>query len=536
MNNHLFLSYIPDPFSVYGTQYMACHSGGNAETIDAESISNSQYIVTTICSTVLIDELRRFGLPPPAKLLDLSEALKLWCALPKDEGGEKKSDLWLHLSPHFETPAESTYFKQVFKSSIARPNDDTRTKLLTSACHAITELWRSLEKMLKDSGEFERFMNVELPIHSIFSYRQFEGIEIEREIITTLLKELSKEKYTAYQDVANIIKKGPTGLTFWNIQNHLFNTDLSELSSIADGGRLRDAFKLAAHRSNFARSFLLYLDATKDETILRQAAGQDYKIYPIFRTVGTVTGRILVEDPYLQQLRKKYRSVIATTPDMCLVYFDYSQFEPGIVAFLSNDQFIIDAYNNGDIYTALSNKIFSSSDYRSISKKIYLAYCYGMSASRITNLICGPQSKDGEKLNLEKSVSDFFSSTTGFDRLRSESEAELEKTGYAKSIFGNRRQRIGTGKLTKKESRWALNQRVQATASLIFKESVIGVANAMGRESIMLPMHDAILVKIPKIKALEHIEAIKNIMKSAFESRCPGINARVTSGSFSEAA
>src|SRR5690606_15256385 len=126
--------------------------------------------------------------------------------------------------------------------------------------------------------------------------------------------------------------------------------DASHLLPATDGGRLREAFKMAAPNSSFARSFLQFADATRDETTLRRASGVGNRLHPIFNVMGTVSGRILVTDPSLQQLRRGYRGLIAPDPNKRLAYLDYAQFEPGIMAFLAADSGFIAAYNEGDVY------------------------------------------------------------------------------------------------------------------------------------------------------------------------------------------
>ena len=149
-------------------------------------------------------------------------------------------------------------------------------------------------------------------------------------------------------------------------------------------GQLREAFKLASEKSRFAKSFLEYFDAARDESVLRQTVGVHERLFPTFNTIGTVSGRILVSDPYLQQLWRPFRRLLSADAGKRLAYLDYSQFEPGILASLSNDAQLIDACNRGDFYTALSEKVFHTEGKSSISKRMFLAFCYGMSANNIS--------------------------------------------------------------------------------------------------------------------------------------------------------
>jgi len=462
------------------------------------------------------------------------DAQRLCVGVPRDEGGERHWDLWTNLTPNFASAADAKLFKGVFQSRHERPERSVLAALLTEAVLAVRKLWTEIAGELAMSDELDRFLTVEVPVHSIFAYRQYAGICINRTLALDLIREISEEKYEAYGRVASTIQKSPTGLNYWNVGEHLSNTDVAHLSDIEDGGRLREAFKLAAFHSEFARTFLTYVDATRDETIVRHATGSRDRIHPVFRSMGTVTGRILVADPYLQQLRRKWRGIVSPESDHKLVYLDYSQFEPGIVAFLSQDVGLIEAYNDGDVYVALSERVFGSPDYRSLSKKIYLAFCYGMSPEGIARLISGVRADGSELEAFRDAITGFFEAFPGLNRLRVESKSALAASGHVSSLLGNRRYRTSKGSLNAKEQRWALNQRVQATASLIFKEALIALAEVFDRRAILLPVHDAVLMQLEcRDDFQSKVDVATKIMENQFVARCPGIRARVIAGPFS---
>lgn len=535
MNKISFLAYVPDPFGVRAVHYYLCNEHDQPTAIASNKVSEYDGLIVTFECAALVDELQRVGLPPPSNLADLSDALRLCVGIPRDEGGERRWDVWSWLSPYFPNLEDAKLFKAIFESRHERPDELLMTTLMVSAAIAIRCLWEKTVKCLAASGELERFTAVEIPIQGIFSYRQYAGIRINNEIAATVCLKIRDEKYHAYREVASALGRSPTGLNFWNIQQHLASTDVNHLSDIDDGGRLRDAFKLAAFRSTFARNFLAYIESSRDEVIVRQAIGQHDRLHPVFRVMGTVTGRILVSDPYLQQLRRSHRGIISADPGLQLKYLDYSQFEPGIVAFLSKDEQLIRAYNDGDVYTALSERVFGSAQYRSLSKRIYLAFCYGMSAEGIAKLVARSESSNSELVAYRDAISEFFSAFSGLTNLHSFSESELIINGYVGSLFGNKRYRRNDGPLTAKERRWALNQRVQATASLIFKEALAALEKQFGRQRIVLPVHDAVLMQFEADSTLEtNVENAVTAMKNAFMARCPGIRVRVTVGEFSE--
>ena len=117
-------------------------------------------------------------------------------------------------------------------------------------------------------------ISVEWPLQSVFAYRQFKGVRVDSAGAQDLLSRISSEKYAAYREVAQILNKNPTGLNFWNVHPYLKRTDVSHLCKIDPGGRLQDAFELAASHSHFASSFLSLVKAGRDEAVVKRAMGR----------------------------------------------------------------------------------------------------------------------------------------------------------------------------------------------------------------------------------------------------------------------
>ena len=361
MSDLSFLAYLRDPFGVHATRFLLRDVRGHIGEIGASELSALGIPVMTVDSPALVDDLRRMGHPPPNMLLDLGEALRLFVGRSKDDGGEKLWDVWRALAGRFRCRADAKRFHGLVLSRSDRPDAEETARLLVEALFAIIRLWNDLKPELEQLDEYCRLVSVEWPIQGLFAYRQFRGIKVDSECAANLLSRIAKEKYSAYRTVAGVLGKSPTGLNFWNVSDYLADTDVGHLADIEPGGRLQDAFRLAAQHSEFATAFTTMVRALRDETIVRRALGGEDRLFPIFSVMGTVSGRILVSDPYLQQLRRKYRALIAAETDMKLVYLDFAQFEPGVLAALCADEALIADYNDGDLYTALAERLFFGS-------------------------------------------------------------------------------------------------------------------------------------------------------------------------------
>lgn len=529
------LAYIPDPFAVQESFYMVAEKEDDPRLLSAQDLSTYAAPIMTYDVSALVDDLRRLKHPPPKHILDIGDALRLLVARSKDDGGERLWNVWPALKLFFKSNADGDSFQRVVESKIDRPTPAEQIRLLKEALKALRLQWKSLALKLKTVGELERLVSVEWPLHGVFSYRQFRGIRVDVIAAQHLLGRISSEKYAAYREVAATLNMSPTGLTFWNIHPYLQRTDAAHLVKVDPGGRLQDAFELAAPNSRFASSFLSLVKAKRDEAIVKRAVGGGERIYPVFHILGTVSGRILVSDPYLQQLRRAYRSLLAPDPDLRLIYLDYAQFEPGVLAGLSEDRRLTKAYNAGDVYTALAEALFGYAGARPMAKRVFLAFSYGMTTERIAAILSGSGGSQEDRKAYRTKILAFFKEFSMLEDYRIDQQNELLEDGIVRSLLGNRRLRTSTGSLTHKEKRWALNHPVQATASLIFKEALISVAREVGTESVILPMHDAVLLQLSNDSSFERkVERSTEIMITAFKRHLPGINARVTVGSFAE--
>jgi DNA polymerase I len=532
MTEPISLAYLPDPFSVRKPMFCGIAPNGESHAFTAEQVSALEGPIATYDLSALIDELRRCSCRPPQYPIDIGEALRLLAGIPRDEGGERRWDVWRHLAPRFPSPAIARTFEAAAKCRAPWPNEPDLQSILHGAATAVQQLWLHVRDALASTSELERFLTVEVPVQAIFAHRQGVGIAVDRTSASELLVRLQDEKYAAYQKVAQVLGISPIGLTFWNVGPRLAKTDVAHLADISDGGRLRDAFKMAGFKSSFARDFLQFADASRDEVILRRAVGTDGRVYPVFAVLGTVSGRILVSDPYLQQLRRSYRSLIAADPGKRLIYLDYAQFEPGILAFLSEDERLIQAYNQGDLYTSLCLEVFGNEEMRPLAKRMFLAFCYGMDSSAIAKRVA-PAGDQNAIVGLQTAVDKFFATFPDLAVYRRNNESALLRDGSIGSLLGNHRRRTSSGALSPKERRWSVNQPVQSTASLIFKEALIDIAKEFGSDSILLPVHDAVLMQFDDDEAFRtNANVATGIMINAFTRRCPGVNVRVTAGAF----
>lgn len=525
-----FLVHVIDPFGVEPPALCMLRPGLEPTRRSLADVSDDTDPIVTFETHLFIAALRKQGLPVPQLLIDVRDGLKLAVGLSKDQGGERRWDAFKSLS----MAHPGTYAKALANMMHGRTFQATEpemTTLLEEATEGLATLWADLELSLRSEAEWHRFLDVEISVQQVFWQRERYGVAINKQELARLRIAVRQEKYLSYRELAQQLGESPSSLNFSNVANHLKGTDAEFLSAFSTTRSLESCFEVAQEQSSFAKHFLSFVQARKDEATLIRVGLNQTRIFPQFECFGTVTGRIIVTDPALQGLRRRHRGIIAADDGMELLYLDYAQFEPGILASISEDAALIRDYNSHDLYSQLSHVLFASHSRRSEAKRVFLAHLYGMPSSSIALLLAGSAKKE-ERERYYVAVETFFEKYPGLERVRQSALDELQEKGRVSSIFGNNRRRTQSGRLSKKEQQWALSQMVQGTASLIFKEAVKSIALEAGSDRILLPMHDALLLQAAPSDATEYKQLAISLMEGAFSKRCPNVRPRVTSEPF----
>lgn len=179
------------------------------------------------------------------------------------------------------------------------------------------------------------------------------------------------------------------------------------------------------------------------------------RLHGTFNQGGTNTGRFSSSDPNLQNIpsrNKEIRRLFTAPPGYVMVGGDYSQQEPRCLAFLSQDEHLLDAYiNNKDVYSSMASKIYNvpyeeckefredgsvnaeGKKRRSNVKSIVLGIMYGRQANSIAEQT-GMSVQEAEAL-----ISDFFDTFSGIKQFIDEAQAKCRKVGYIEMIWGRKR-------------------------------------------------------------------------------------------------
>ena len=233
------------------------------------------------------------------------------------------------------------------------------------------------------------------------------------------------------------------------------------------------------------------------------------KIHTTFNQALTSTGRLSSSKPNLQNIpirtergKEIRKAFVPSSPDRVILSADYSQIELRIMAHLSQDSHLLEAFRKGeDVHAATASKIFGvpldqvTSDQRRIAKTANFGIMYGISSFGLSQRLKISRS---EAKNL---IDEYFGNFPSIRSFIDSAIASVKETGYAKTLFGRRRYLpdINSGNATVRSNaeRNAINAPIQGTSADIIKKAMIGVSGAMSeaglRSRMVLQIHDELV-------------------------------------------
>jgi DNA polymerase I len=280
---------------------------------------------------------------------------------------------------------------------------------------------------------------------------------------------------------------------------------------------------------------LMKLKGTYIDALPQLAHPETGRVHTCFNQAVAATGRLSSSDPNLQNipiktpLGREIRGAFIAEPGNVLISADYSQIEFRVLAHLSEDPVLIDAFREGaDFHERTALKIFGTESgrdphaLRSIAKMVNYALLYGKSAFTLSKDIGVTQQAAQEFIEA------YFA---GFPRVRQFIERTLEEaraSGVVKTMYGRRRLvpelNSRNGQIRGAAERVAVNLPIQGSAADIMKRAMIEVHQALLPHSdarMILTVHDELLFEVPAARAEEISEIVRDRMQSAAELRVP---------------
>ncbi|MCW8061229.1 DNA polymerase [Agrobacterium tumefaciens] len=411
----------------------------------------------------------------PRSIVDLDEFRITISGNPDDRIAREKMDISVELTKFGANSAVCSTYRKMFNRGV-----EFDATVAEPVARAMASMFVSLCDQAKADGEWERFDNVEVPVYRLLQKAMATGITIDS---TDLSKKRREADFDYFFSLKEYSAKHDMPLETPSISD--IEDRLSDSGFDLTGVSTEYVLEFLPHDGNFGEDTLSLRELDGTKKVLSSLPLFNGRTRPIIDVFGSRTSRIHLRSPALQNISKKYRSIIKAPKGTCLSYVDYDQYEVGIMAALSGDPQLKMLYNAGDMYALFATEHLKLVGNRKAAKQLFLSYAYGMSRRALVDAaVC----LGAERANAKAAFSIFG---VFEDWKKSVSERFL-KDGSIATVLGNHYKRSKTGQLSAKEQRSAVSQIVQGTASLIFKRALLEIDH-IADVKITLPMHDALL-------------------------------------------
>ncbi len=393
-----------------------------------------------------------------------------------------------------------------------------------------------IEEDLKTSGMYDLYKDIELPLAYTLREMEVRGIRINAKELAdyaSRLKETIEELTAQIYDICghefNINSPKQLGtVLFEELALPYPGRSKSGYSTSADVlEKLKDKYEIVGKILEFRQVSKLYSTYAEG---LKQYIDDDGRIRSTFKQMVTATGRISSTEPNLQnipireEMGREIRRAFIPEDGFVFVDADYSQIELRVLAHMSKDRKLIDAYNQGeDIHAITASQVFGvpleevDQTLRGRAKAVNFGIIYGISSFGLGQDLNIPRQEASEY------IARYFKTYPDIKRFLDGLVDSARKTGYSYTMFGRRRRmgELNSSNFMQRQfgERIAMNSPIQGTAADIIKIAMINVNSRLKKEGLrsrlILQIHDELLIET-FIPEKEHVlELVTQEMENA---------------------
>lgn len=462
-------------FTGRGTDSFYWFQDGQLQEIDAASVVGFAGIVVCHDFWMIRDALFDKTGTLPGTIVDVDELRISISGAPEDRLAREKLDVTTQLGRYGAEQEVCKTYQKMFNKGVPFDGD-----IAAKAATAIAAMYLDLCTQAFANGELERFFTIEVPAYRVLQLAMSAGISIDA-------AGLSERRSLAEHDYFLLLKdySAKHDMPLETPSRRAIEAKLLLEGFELDEVSVEYLLEFVPHDRDFGGDTMALLALDTARRVLGSLTLTSNSVRPVVDVFGSRTSRVQLRSPSLQNIPKRYRSIISVHDGAQLGYVDFDQFEVGIMGALSGDEELKRLYAAGDMYDLFANTHLGLVGNRKAAKQLFLSYAYGMSRKALVDAAFSlgvDRQKAKEAFRLFQRYEDWKKSVW----------SEFQRTGRVVTVFGNHYRRSGEGQLTAKEQRSAVSQVVQGTASLIFKRALLAVAS-IGDVRVVLPMHDALL-------------------------------------------
>ena len=408
------------------------------------------------------------------------------------------------------------------------------------------QLKEHFEGELKDANTKKLFDDLEIPLVKVLASMELEGINLDKEFLHSLTEELNNDIldletkiYEASGEEFNIASPKQLGIILFE---KLKLVDKPKKTKTGQYATSEDILSYLAKDHEIIRNILEYrglakLKSTYVDALPNQVLEQTGRVHTDYMQTVAATGRLSSNNPNLQNIpirtergRQVRKAFIPRNQDYTLLAADYSQIELRVIAALSQEENMINAFKNGeDIHASTAAKVFGvplnevTREQRGNAKTVNFGIIYGVSAFGLSN------QTDLNRTEAKELIETYYET---YPKLRAYISKQVDfarDNGYVETVLGRRRylKDINSRNAVVRSAaeRNAVNAPIQGSAADIIKIAMINVYNKLEtgnyKTKMLLQVHDELVFDVYKPELDNIKQLVKTEMESAYKLEVP---------------
>ena len=416
---------------------------------------------------------------------------------------------------------------------------DKQTEYAVEDADITLQLKEHFEGELNDANTKKLFDELEIPLVKVLAAMELEGINLDKDFLHTLAEELNNDIktletkiYEAAGEEFNIASPKQLGIILFE---NMKLVDKPKKTKTGQYSTAEDVLSSLAKDHEIVQNVLDYrglakLKSTYVDALPTQVLEQTGRVHTDYMQTVAATGRLSSNNPNLQNIpirtergRQVRKAFIPRNEEYTLLAADYSQIELRVIAALSEEETMINAFKNGeDIHASTAAKVFNvaldevTREQRSNAKTVNFGIIYGVSAFGLSNQTNLSRSEAKELIDTYyetyPKLRAYISKQVDFARDNGYVETVLGRRRYLKDI--NSRNAVVRGAA----ERNAVNAPIQGSAADIIKIAMINIHKKLSegnyKTKMLLQVHDELVFDVYK----PELEAMKNLIKQEMEN------------------
>lgn len=416
---------------------------------------------------------------------------------------------------------------------------DDQTEYAVEDADITLQLKEHFSQELENANLTKLFNEIELPLVSVLTSMEIEGINLNTEFLKNLsnhltddIKRLEKKIYEQAGEEFNIASPKQLGVVLFE---NMKLVDKPKKTKTGQYSTAEDVLSYLSKDHEIVADVLEYrqykkLQSTYLDALPNEINFKTNRVHTSYAQAVAATGRLSSNNPNLQNIpirtergRQVRKAFIPRDENHLLVAADYSQIELRIIAALSKEETMIEAFKNGeDIHASTAARVFNipinqvTREQRSNAKTVNFGIIYGVSAFGLSNQTDLTRKESKELIDLYyqtyPKLQNYIASQINFAREHGYVETILHRKRYLKDI--NSRNAIVRGAA----ERNAVNAPIQGSAADIIKLAMINIYNRFEKENLkskmLLQVHDELVFDVHK----DELECIKPMIKEEMEN------------------